>query len=311
MQALNLRLVALHVQSAVYWYDQLFNAVMEIIFMIIMEPLSVSFSAYAAPSGDPMSQENASLLPARTPDAVAARLEQLILDGVFRPGQLLPSERRLCERLGVSRTSLREGLRILRSKGIIITRQGRGSVVAAMVPERDDTPLMHLLRDHPRTLFDLLEVRSLLEGESARLAAERATPADRVLIQRRYETMSDYVQASGAIEVEHLAKLDHAFHLSICQASHNPVLVHTLQSLNDLLLSSVFAAVKNLYHREAPRRMINRQHARLYRAVMEGKPQAAYRAAIDHLSGIGEQLREIEAEDQRLERSAMRLSEWE
>lgn len=250
------------------------------------------------------------LLPTRTPDAVAARLERLILDGVFRPGQLLPSERRLCERLGVSRTSLREGLRVLRSKGIIVTRQGRGSVVAALVPGRDDSPLMHLFRDHPRTLFDLLEVRSLLEGESASLAAERATPADRVLIQRRYEAMAEYVER-GEIEVEQLAHLDHAFHLAICQASHNPVLVHTLQSLTDLLLSSVFASVKNLYHREAPRRMINRQHARLYRAVMEGRPQVARRAAVEHLSGIGEQLREIEAEDQRLERSAMRLKEWE
>jgi len=85
--------------------------------------------------------------------------------------------------------------------------------------------------------------------------------------------------------------------------------VHTLQSLTDLLLSSVFASVKNLYHREEPRQMINRQHTRLYRAVMEGKPQAARRAAHDHLAGIEAQLREIEAEDQRLERSAMRLIE--
>ncbi|EWH01657.1 transcriptional regulator GlcC [Halomonas sp. BC04] len=259
-----------------------------------------------------MTQESGELaLPTRTPDAVAALLEQLILDGVFRPGQLLPSERRLCDRLGVSRSSLREGLRVLRSKGIIVTRQGRGSVVADLVPGRDDSPLMHLLRDHPRTLYDLLEVRSLLEGESAKLAAERATPTDRVLIQRRYEAMVDYVKDGGAIEVKQLAHLDHAFHLAICQASHNPVLVHTLQTLNDLLLSSVFASVKNLYHRKAPREMINRQHARIYRAIVEGKPQAARRAALEHLAGIGQQLREIEAEDQRLERSAMRQKEWE
>ncbi|QTP56119.1 transcriptional regulator GlcC [Billgrantia sulfidoxydans] len=257
-----------------------------------------------------MFQDSEQKLPTRTPDAVAARLERLILDGVFRPGQLLPSERRLCDRLGVSRTSLREGLRVLRSKGIIVTRQGRGSVVAELVTGRDDSPLMHLFRDHPRTLYDLLEVRSLLEGESARLAAQRATPADRVMIQRRYEAMVEYVE-DDAIDVERLAHLDHAFHLAICQASHNPVLVHTLQSLTDLLLSSVFASVKNLYHREVPRQMINRQHARLYRAVMEGKPEAARRAALDHLAGIAAQLREIEAEDQRLERSAMRLKEWE
>ena len=123
--------------------------------------------------------------------------------------------------------------------------------------------------------------------------------------------MVEYVEAGQEIDVERLAHLDHAFHLAICQASHNPVLVHTLQSLTDLVFSSVFASVKNLYHREAPRQMINRQHARLYRAVMEGKPQAARRAALDHLSAIEAELREIEAEDQRLERSAMRLQEWE
>lgn len=245
--------------------------------------------------------------PPRTPDAIAMRLEQLILDGVFRPGQLLPSERRLCERFGVSRTSLREGLRILRSRGIIATRQGRGSVVAEMLPARHASPLLHLFREHPRTLYDLLEVRSLLEGESARLAAERATPADRVVIQRRYEAMHDYVTSGGPIEVETLARLDHAFHLAICQASHNPVLVHTLQGLTDLLLSSVFASVKNLYHREAPRAMINRQHTRLYRAVMEGRPRAAQRAALEHLSSIDTLLREMESENQQLDRLAMQF----
>lgn len=252
------------------------------------------------------------IVTARTPDTVAAQLEQLILDGVFRPGQLLPSERRLCDRLDVSRSSLREGLRILRSKGIIETRQGRGSVVAQLVPPRDDNPLMHLFRDHPRTLYDLLEVRALLEGESARLAASRGTPTDRVLITRRYDEMTDYVaKAADDIDVERLARLDHAFHLAICQASHNPVLVHTLQSLTDLLLSSVFASVKHLYHRPRSREMLNRQHARLHRAVIEGKPELARRVALEHLSSIGESLREIEAEDRRLERSAMRLEEWE
>lgn len=247
----------------------------------------------------------------RTPDAIAARLEELILDGIFRPGQLLPSERRLSERLQVSRASLREALRTLRSKGVIVTRQGRGSVVAELVAGAQDTPLMHLFRDHPRTLFDLLEVRSLLEGESASLAASRGTSSDRVLITRRYEEMVDYVARTESIDVERLARLDHGFHLAISQASHNPVLVHTLQSLTDLLLSSVFASVKNLYHRPSSREMINRQHARLFRAVVEGKPVLARRAALEHLSSVGEQLREIEAEDQRLERSAMRLEGWE
>ncbi|MAR71425.1 MULTISPECIES: transcriptional regulator GlcC [unclassified Halomonas] len=250
------------------------------------------------------------LAPSSTSQAIASKLETLILDGVFRPGQLLPSERRLCERLGVGRSSLREALGSLRSKGVIVTRQGRGSEVAPLVEAPHATPLMHLFREHPRTLYDLLEVRALLEGESASLAASRGTASDRVLITRRYREMADYVDKADPLEVERLARLDHAFHLAICQASHNPVLAHTLQSLTDLLLSSVFASVKHLYHRPDARDMINRQHARLHRAVVEGKPQLARRVALEHLSTIGDMLREIEAEDQRLERSAMRLEEW-
>ncbi|MBZ9559811.1 MULTISPECIES: transcriptional regulator GlcC [unclassified Modicisalibacter] len=247
----------------------------------------------------------------RMADVVAARLEELILDGVVRPGELLPSERRLCDRLGVSRASLREGLRVLRGKGIIETRQGRGSRVTQLLPRHDDSPLMHLFRDHPRTLYDLLEVRTLLEGESARLAALRGTPADRVMITRHFEAMVDYTTSTAAIDAERLARFDHAFHRAICEASHNPVLVYTLQGLTDLLLSSVFASVKNLYHRPGPREQINRLHERLFHAVIDQDPEAARQAALDHLASIGDNLREIEAEDERLERSAMRLEAWE
>ncbi|MGV8248051.1 FCD domain-containing protein, partial [Pseudomonas aeruginosa] len=58
-------------------------------------------------------------------------------------------------------------------------------------------------------------------------------------------------------------------------ASHNPVLVHTLQSLNELLLSTVFASVNNLYHRPPQKRQIDRQHARLYAALRERQPDQA------------------------------------
>ncbi|MDQ7730324.1 transcriptional regulator GlcC [Halomonas sp. SpR8] len=258
-----------------------------------------------------MPSANQALSPGqRMPEHVATRLERLILDGVFRPGQLLPSERRLCERLGVSRASLREGLRILRSKGIIDTRQGHGSTVATLLPVGNQSPLMHLFKDHPRTLFDLLEVRALLEGESAWLAASRGTSADRVLITRRYREMTDYAQSAEEIDVERLARLDHAFHLAVSQASHNPVLVHTLQSLTDLLLSSVFASVKHLYHLPAPRAMINHQHQQLHDAVVRGEAEQAKRVALEHLSSISQLLRDIDDENERLERSSMRLEEW-
>jgi len=243
-------------------------------------------------------------------DVVAERIERLIVDGVLKVGQALPSERRLCEKLGISRSALREGLRVLRGRGIIETSQGRGSFVAELSGNHDASPLMHLFNSQPRTLYDLLEVRALLESESARLAALRGTDADFVLLGRRYEEMlAAHASEDGADPREH-ARLDHAFHLAICEASHNPVLVHTLQSLTDLMLSTVFASVNNLYHRPAQKRQIDRQHSRLYHAVIERLPEQAQRAARDHIHGIRDNLKEIEQEEQRLVRATMRLEGW-
>jgi len=243
-------------------------------------------------------------------DQVAARIEKLIVDGVLKVGQALPSERRLVEKLGCSRSALREGLRILRGRGIVDTEHGRGSYVADLNRADDATPLMHLFSSQPRTLFDLLEVRALLEGESARLAALRATDVDRVLIKRRYEEMLAFHADPQAQDARAQARLDHAFHRAISEASHNPVLVHTLQGLNDLMLSTVFASVNNLYCRPAQKRQIDRQHTRLYHAVMEQLPEQAQRAAREHITRIRDNLREIEQEEQRLVRATMRLEGW-
>jgi len=109
---------------------------------------------------------------------------------------------------------------------------------------------------------------------------------------------------------ESRAKLDHAFHLAICEALHNPVLVNTLQSLTDLLLSSVFASVNNLYHRERMKKQIDRRHARLYNAVTGQLPEQARKVASEHIRQCVGYLREIEQEEQWLVRSMLRLEEW-
>jgi GntR family transcriptional activator of glc operon len=241
-------------------------------------------------------------------DVVAERIEKLIVDGVLKEGQALPSERRLTEKLGVSRAALREGLKLLRARGVIETSHGRGSFVASLTSREHATPMMHLLASQPRTLYDLFEVRGLLEAESARLAALRGTPADYVLITRRYDEMVG--APADARDAETHARLDHAFHLAICEASHNPILVYTLRSLTDLLLSSVFASVNNLYHREPHKRTIDRQHSRLYNAVVGKLPEQARRAASEHIRSIALFLREVEQEEQRLVRSTLRLEGW-
>ncbi len=74
-------------------------------------------------------------------EVVAESIERLIIDGVLKVGQPLPSERRLCEKLGFSRSALREGLTVLRGRGIIETAQGRDSRVARLNRVQDTSPL--------------------------------------------------------------------------------------------------------------------------------------------------------------------------
>ncbi|MEI5997905.1 transcriptional regulator GlcC [Paraburkholderia bengalensis] len=241
-------------------------------------------------------------------DVVVKRIERLIVDGVLKQGQTLPSERRLTEKIGVSRTALREGLKTLRARGLIETAQGKGSVVANLTAEPAQTPMMQLLTTQPRTLYDLLEVREMLEAESARLAALRATSADLILIKRRYEDMM--TASTKETDASTHARLDHAFHSAICEASHNPVLVHTLAMLNELMLSAVFASVNNLYHREPQKREIDRQHSKLYKSVTGRLPEQAKRAAIAHVKGVRQCLSEIEQDEQRLVRATLRLEGW-
>lgn len=231
--------------------------------------------------------------------AVAHRLEQLILDGSLAPEQMIPSERQLASRLGVSRAIVREALHELQGRGVIVTRHGKGSFVSDMVPEpADNSPLMQLFADHSRTLYDLFEVRQELEGKAAYLAAERATEKDQYLITRAFEAMEQADPLTNA-------DLDHAFHRAIVNACHNPVLIHVLNSLKDLMLSSVQASVANLSHREAFKGQIDRHHRQIYHAVISRQARWAQKAAVAHVVHVSDALRTIEEQEHGLIRTAI------
>lgn len=243
-------------------------------------------------------------------DQVAAHIESLIVDSVLKVGQALPSERRLMAKLGCSRSALREGLRILRGKGLIRTEHGKGSYVAPFDRMRDTSPLMHLFASQPRTLFDLLDVRELLEAEAARLAATRATTADLILIRRHFVAWQQAQQAGTEISADEHAHLDHAFHRAISEAAHNPVLTHILESLSELTLSSVFASVKHLYARPHYKMQIDRQHESLVAAIEQRMPDHAFQVAREHIGAVRNNLREVEQETERIIRATQRLQGW-
>ncbi|UTW13237.1 FCD domain-containing protein [Marinobacterium rhizophilum] len=231
--------------------------------------------------------------------SIARHLEELILDGTLAPEQKMPSERALATKLGVSRAIIREALHELHGRGIIETRHGKGSFVSSIVSQPEDSgPLMNLYFGHARTLYDLFEVREQLEGQAAFLAAERATEKDQYRITQAFEAMESADPLTNA-------DLDHAFHRAITDAAHNPVLVHILNSLKNLMLYSVQASVLNLSHRTALKQQIDKHHRQIYHAIISRQAQWAQKAAMAHVRHVSDALRQIEQQEKNIIRSAL------
>lgn len=230
------------------------------------------------------------------------QIEALIVDGALQPNEKIPSERQLCERLNASRPVIREAMKELRGRGVIHTIHGKGSFVSNFLDNSSETNALHKIYEkHPRMLFDLLEVRELLEGQAAKLAAERATEKDLHSITKAFNTM--HIAYENNADVMDAANYDHEFHRSIYAASHNPILIHTLQSLMQLMHNSVIVTVSNLYHRESSKKQIQAYHRLIYNAIIDSKPDNAERAAMDHIRDMCDRILELERQEQRLIRA--------
>ena len=124
----------------------------------------------------------------RVAEEIARHLLRSIFDRTLRPGDRLPSERSLASRLGVNRASLREAIKHLEQMGLVRTRQGDGTRVLDYLSTAGLELLQHLIpyasQDSARLLRDLLEVRSILGREMARLAARRCRPEDLSTLRR-------------------------------------------------------------------------------------------------------------------------------
>lgn len=220
----------------------------------------------------------------RLSDQVAARLQELIRSGAFRPGEKLPSERDLCEALSVSRTVVREGVRSLVARGLLEVRHGGGTIVrtpdAALVSEM----MTMLLQSGSDVSFThVQEIRRLLEVEIAGLAAERQTPAD---LQRMLAELEAMQAASD--DPEAWARADVAFHAAIALATHNPLYPVLLSSIADLLIEVRRTGIRLP---DTPARAY-RHHQAIYTAIADGNRAAARQAMQAHLRESDQTLRQ-------------------
>ncbi len=195
-------------------------------------------------------------------DRVKDALAQAILSGRLRPGERIIEER-LAAEFGVSRNPVREAIRALAAEGLVEVSARRGASVASLSEQE---------------ARETVEVRALLEGHNARLAARRREAETLRIIQGVLERGTAAVTAGRFGE---LPELNREFHRALAAAGQNRVLGDVLERLR--------ARTAMLFAPEDPARQERfwREHAGILQAILEGDEEAAAQRATEHVMGAG------------------------
>lgn len=219
--------------------------------------------------------------------SVVRQIEQLVLRGILRPGDRLPSERELSERLGVSRPSLREAVSELQARGLLATRAGAGIYVADVLGSAFSPALIRLFAAHEEAVFDYIAFRRDLESIAAARAATYGSDTDLKVIQTVFDKMeAAHSKRNPADEAE----LDAEFHLAIIDASHNVILLHMMRASFDLLREGVFFNRQIMFKNRTTRDLLLEHHRAINAALQARDPDAARDAVVTHLSFIEQAL---------------------
>lgn len=211
-------------------------------------------------------------------ERVADTLREYIQENL-QPGDRLPPERALGQRLGVGRTTLREGLRILESERRVAVRAGSGTYVT--VPN-ESSPFAAWPQRLDATVEELLQVRLLLEPAAAAVAAtaDRLPAEKQLALQPALDAME---KASEDGQLERRVEADLAFHMAVAKLGGNVVLVTVLDRIAELLAESRRVSLSY------PRRVatVHAAHSNICEAIVAGQPERAAREMIVHLAAFG------------------------
>lgn len=208
-------------------------------------------------------------------EQVVIQVRDMIREGKLKPGDRLPSERELAKRLGISRASLRAGLRFLAAMGVLASRHGSGTYIAAGPPALDSEPLRMLAALHGFTPDEMFETRRLLEVGLAGLAAAHAT-------DDHLATMAEEVTEMYASLDDPQQYLIHdiRFHRAIAAGSGNPILA----ALMDMVSAVMYERRSETVNRATDLKESAAMHRKIYRLIRAGNAEEARIAMSEHLT---------------------------
>jgi GntR family transcriptional repressor for pyruvate dehydrogenase complex len=224
----------------------------------------------------PLSQPQ-QLIVDRLSDRLAVRLCAQIESGALKPGDRLPTEQQLAASHGVSRTVVREAVHQLKSKGMVESRQGLG-VFVAPPPQNQPLAFDPAVLGSVQAVVHVVEVRRVLEGEIAALAAQRATRAQLAALRRSLKAIDDAV-AEGRDGVAE----DLAFHRVIGESTGNPQFRLLLGFLEQYLREGMRITRGNEARRMDFMAAVQHEHRAIFEAIAARDPVAARHHATDHL----------------------------
>ena len=212
-------------------------------------------------------------------EVVAERIRRAIHIGAYLPGDKLPPERMMAQQLGVSRTTVREAIRVLEGEGYVISRRGAHGGILVLDQVENEERIRPLLAEKLPEIEEIFDYRTAVEGAAARLAADRRTDEDLAILQRAYDVMA------ADRETRRFRAADNAFHLAIADAARNRLMRQAIEDARaemwvpiDRLISQVFLTA-------------NRHHMQILDAIRARNPDAAQRAVVDHLETARRDLR--------------------
>ncbi|HEX7485042.1 MAG TPA: FadR/GntR family transcriptional regulator [Vicinamibacterales bacterium] len=207
---------------------------------------------------------------------VVTHVRTLIERGALKPGDRLPAERDLATQIGVSRPTVRAGLRALSAMGVVRSRHGSGTFIPSGPPQLGSEPLGFLAALHGFTREEMYEARRLLEVGAAGLAATRATPEQLATLA---EEVANLFASMDDPQKFLLHDID--FHRAVAAASGNPIVGTLVEMVSELYYgrrreTAARATEQNL-------RDSSEMHRRIYQAIRGGDAGGASAAMNEHL----------------------------
>ncbi len=210
-------------------------------------------------------------------DKVISKIKELIKSGVLKPGDRLPSERKMAQDFGFGRTNVREALHKLEFYGIIKTLPQSGSVIIGLDIQTLDGLISDVLNLQSYDFFSLVETRLVLEVNSVRLSAERWDEKDMEAIEKAQNNYLKYCETPAKVSY------DFAYHRAIAEASHNPVF--------KAMLLVVTPDIMTIYHKEricATNTVAGEEHEQIINALKKRDGDLAASLMNQHLQGVVE-----------------------